>query len=203
MIALPQASEAVRDPLVVALGLFVLGVLASDFFFRRHPMGRAGVRVIFLIFLTIVLLHADVVPYQPLQLTGSPLRDAVHAIPKIVWWLWAAWFLVGVVRALIVFQRSPREAKLLQDLLAGDVHSDRTARSGDCAQQHDRKVENRQRQLAKWNSRNERDRPARRQSAAVTRQRNSRTCDPQFQADCWVASADHRHKIDQRGLHGV
>src|SRR5438477_3010776 len=122
MIDLPQASEAVRDPLVVALGLFVLGVLASDFFFRRHPMGRAGVRVIFLIFLTIVLLHADVVPSQPLQLTGSPLRDAVHAILKIVWWLWAAWFLVGVVRALIVFQRSPREAKLLQDLLAGVIY---------------------------------------------------------------------------------
>ena len=122
MIDLPQASEAVRDPLVVAFGLFVLGVLASDFFFRRHPMGRAGVRVIFLIFLTIVLLHADVVPYQPLQLTGSPLRDAVHAILKIVWWLWAAWFLVGVVRALIVFQRRPREAKLLQDLLAGVIY---------------------------------------------------------------------------------
>jgi small-conductance mechanosensitive channel len=72
--------------------------------------------------LTVILLHADVVPYRPLQLTGSPLRDAVHAILKIVWWLWAAWFLVGVVRALIVFQRSPREAKLLQDLLAGVIY---------------------------------------------------------------------------------
>jgi len=122
MIDLSQAVAAVRDPLVVALGLFVLGVLASDIFFRRHPMGRAGVRIVFLILLTIVLLHADVVPYRPLQLTGSPLRDAVHAILKIVWWLWAAWFLVGVVRALIVFQRRPREAKLLQDLLAGVIY---------------------------------------------------------------------------------
>ena len=122
MIDLPQAVEAARDPLVVVLGLFVLGVLASYLFFRRHPMGRAGVRVILLILLTFVLLHADVVPYRPLQLTGSPLRDAVHAILKIVWWLWAAWFLVGVVRALIVFQRRPREAKLLQDLLAGVIY---------------------------------------------------------------------------------
>ncbi|HEY4473231.1 MAG TPA: mechanosensitive ion channel family protein [Stellaceae bacterium] len=122
MIDLPQAGEAVRDPLFVVLGLLVLGLLASYLFFRRHPMGRAGVRVIFLSLLTIVLLHADVVPYRPLQLTGSPLRDAVHAILKIVWWLWAAWFLVGVVRALIVFQRSPREAKLLQDLLAGVIY---------------------------------------------------------------------------------
>jgi len=60
--------------------------------------------------------------YRPPQLTGSPLRDAVHALLKIVWWLWAAWFLVGVVRALIVFRRSPREAKLLQNLLAGVIY---------------------------------------------------------------------------------
>ncbi|MBV8589424.1 MAG: mechanosensitive ion channel family protein, partial [Acetobacteraceae bacterium] len=63
-----------------------------------------------------------IVPYQPLVLTGTPFLDAVHAILKIAWWLWSAWFLVGVVRALIVFQRSPREAKLLQDLLAGLIY---------------------------------------------------------------------------------
>ena len=122
MLDLSHPVEALRDPLVVVFALFVLGVVASDLFFRRHPMSRAAVRVVFLILLTIILLHADVVPYRPLQLTGSPLRDAVHAILKIVWWLWAAWFLVGVVRALIVFQRSPREAKLLQDLIAGFIY---------------------------------------------------------------------------------
>jgi len=122
MLDLSPAIETIRDPLVVVLVLFVLGVVASDLFFRRHPMSRAAVRVVFLILLTVILLHVDVVPYRPLQPTGSPLRDAVHAILKIVWWLWAAWFLVGVVRALIVFQRSPREAKLLQDLLAGFIY---------------------------------------------------------------------------------
>jgi small-conductance mechanosensitive channel/CRP-like cAMP-binding protein len=122
MIGLPQVVEAIRDPLVVVLGLFGLGVLATYLLFRRHSVGRAGVRVAFLILLTIALLRADVVPYQPLQLTGSPFRDAVHAILKIAWWLWAAWFLVGVVRAVLVFQRSPREAKLLQDLLAGIIY---------------------------------------------------------------------------------
>ena len=122
MIDFSQAADAIRDSLIVVLGLFVVGVVASDLFFRRHPMSRAAARVVFLILLTVILLHADVVPYRPLQLTGSPLRDAVHAILKIVWWLWAAWFLVGVARALIVIQRSPREAKLLQDLLAGVIY---------------------------------------------------------------------------------
>jgi small-conductance mechanosensitive channel len=113
---------AVRDPLVVILGLFVLGGLATYFLFKRHPIGRAVVRVITLIVLTVALLRADVVPYQPLELTGSPFRDAVHAILKIAWWVLAGWFVVGVMRAIIVFQRSPREAKLVQDLLAGVIY---------------------------------------------------------------------------------
>jgi small-conductance mechanosensitive channel len=123
MIDFASITEAVaRDPLVIILGLFILGGLATYLLFKRHPIGRAIVRVIFLILLTIALLYGDIVPYQPLVLTGSPLRDAVHAILKIAWWLWAAWFLVGVLRAVIVFQRSPREAKLLQDLLAGLIY---------------------------------------------------------------------------------
>jgi small-conductance mechanosensitive channel len=80
------------------------------------------VRVVFLILLTIALVRADIVPYQPLVLTGTPFRDAVHVILKIAWWLLAAWFLVGVLRAVVVFQRSPREARLLQDLLAGLIY---------------------------------------------------------------------------------
>ncbi len=113
---------AARDPLVIILGLYILGGLATYLFFKTHPLGRAVVRVVFLIMLTIALLRADIVPYQPLVLTGSPFRDAVHVLLKIAWWFWTAWFLVGVLRAFVVFQRSPREAKLLQDLLAGLIY---------------------------------------------------------------------------------
>src|SRR6201988_4996576 len=122
MMDFASITEAARDPLVIIFGLFLFGGVATYLFFKRHPLGRAVVRVIFLILLTIALLHADIVPYRPLALTGSPFRDAVHAILKIAWWFWAAWFLVGVLRAFLVFQRSPREAKLLQDLLAGLIY---------------------------------------------------------------------------------
>jgi small-conductance mechanosensitive channel len=121
MIHFSVVTEAIaRDPLVVILSVFALGGgLVTHFVFKKEPMGRAIVRVVFLILLTITLLDANIVPYQPLVLTGTPFRDAVHAILKIAWWLWAAWFLVGVLRAVVVFQGRPREAKLLQDLLAG------------------------------------------------------------------------------------
>ncbi len=123
MIDLSAVTEAAaHDPLVLILGVFVLGGVVTHFLFKKYPIGRAIVRVIFLILLTIALLHAEIVPYLPLQSTGAPFPDAVHAILKIAWWLWAAWFLVGVLRAVVVFQRSPREAKLLQDLLAGLIY---------------------------------------------------------------------------------
>ena len=49
---------AVRDPLVVILVIFALGGLAVHFFFKRHPIGRATVRVVFLILLTITLVDS-------------------------------------------------------------------------------------------------------------------------------------------------
>jgi small-conductance mechanosensitive channel len=123
MIDLPAAAAAaVRDPLVVTLFVFSLGGLLTHFLFRRHPLGRAMVRVIFLIVLTIVLLHAGIVPYEPLTRTGVPFRDAVHVALKIAWWLWAAWFVVGFLRVFVVAEHRPREGKLIQDLLAGLVY---------------------------------------------------------------------------------
>jgi small-conductance mechanosensitive channel/CRP-like cAMP-binding protein len=112
--------EAVlHDPLVFTLVLLVLGVVASRVLFRRFPLGRAIIRVVFLVMLTVALLYAGIVPYQPLQPTGIPVRDVVHGVLKIAWWLWAAWFLVGFIRAFIYVEQRPHEARLVQDLLAG------------------------------------------------------------------------------------
>jgi small-conductance mechanosensitive channel/CRP-like cAMP-binding protein len=113
---------AERDPLVVAFGLMVLGGLTTHFLFKNYPFVRAIVRVVFLILLTIVLLSAGIVPYRPLQSTGSPFRDAVHGALKVAWWLWAAWFLSSFLRAFVIVEHRPREGKLLQDLLAGLIY---------------------------------------------------------------------------------
>ncbi len=123
MIDLPSAGAAVlRDPLVITLFIFAVGGFLTHFKLRRYPLGRAVVRVIFLVILTIVLLRAGVVPWQKLTLTGVPLQDAVHALLKIAWWLWAAWFLVAFLRVFVVTEHRPREGKLIQDLLAGLVY---------------------------------------------------------------------------------
>jgi hypothetical protein len=70
---------------------------------------------VFLVLLTLFLLNGGIVPYQSLHSTGTPFRDIIAGTLKIAWWLWAAWFLVGLSRSVVVFERRPREAKLVQE----------------------------------------------------------------------------------------
>jgi len=79
--------NADRDPLVALLALLATAMGVSYVLFRHRPLGRAVVRVVCLILLSVVLRRADIVPYQPLQSTGVPIRDVVHAVLKIAWWL--------------------------------------------------------------------------------------------------------------------
>ena len=113
---------AERDSLVLAFGLMVLGVLMGHFLLKNYPVARAISRVIFLMLLSVVLVNAGIVPYRPLQFTGTPLLDVVHGALKVAWWLWAAWFLVAFLRAFVIVEHRPREGKLIQDLLAGLIY---------------------------------------------------------------------------------
>ena len=112
----------VGDPLVVALFLLVLEIVASRLLFKSYPIWRALARLLFFSLLTLVLLHAQIVPYEPLRPTGSALDGVVTAVLKIAWWAWGAWLLVGFLRSFLIFERRPREAKLLQDLVAGVIY---------------------------------------------------------------------------------
>ncbi len=111
-----------RDPLVGAFALMAVGVLVSRLLLKQRPIWRAIARVVFLVLLTLLLLHGGIVPYQPLHSTSTPFRDAIAGTLKIAWWLWAAWFLVGLIRSVVVFERRPREGKLVQDLLSALIY---------------------------------------------------------------------------------
>src|SRR6516165_584677 len=112
----------IGDPLVVAVFLLVLGIVSGRFLFRGHPIGRAVTRLFFFTLLTLVLLRGDVVPYEALRPAPTAFQDVLGAGLKIAWWLWAAWLLVGFLRTILIFERRPRDAKLLQDIIAGVIY---------------------------------------------------------------------------------
>jgi small-conductance mechanosensitive channel/CRP-like cAMP-binding protein len=111
-----------HDPLVGSSALIALGALVGRMLFKQRPMWRAVSRVIFLALLTLLLLYHAIVPYQPLQLSGAPYRDTIAGILKIAWWLWAAWFFVALVRAVVIFEGRPRDGKLVQDILSALIY---------------------------------------------------------------------------------
>jgi len=113
---------AARDPLLGAFALMAIGVAISRLLLKQRPIWRAFARVVFLILLTLLLLHNDIVPYLPLHSTGMPVRDAVAGILRIAWWFWAAWFLVALIRSVVVFERRQHEGKLIQDLLSALIY---------------------------------------------------------------------------------
>src|ERR1700730_8909575 len=111
-----------RDPLAGAFALIAVGVLVSQLLLKQQPIWRAIARVVFLVLLTLLLLHGGIVPYQSPHSTGTPFHDAIAGTLKIAGWLWAAWFLVGLIRSVVVFERRPREGKLAHDLLSALIY---------------------------------------------------------------------------------
>jgi hypothetical protein len=83
------AEAAACDPLLGAFVLMATGALVSRLLFKQQPIWRAFARVVFLVLLTLLLLHNGIVPYEPLHSTGTPFHDVIVGTLKIAWWFWA------------------------------------------------------------------------------------------------------------------
>jgi small-conductance mechanosensitive channel len=70
----------------------------------------------------LLLLRNGIVPYEPLHSTGTPFHDVIVGTLKIAWWFWAAWFLVALIRSVVVFEHRRHEGKLIQDLLSALIY---------------------------------------------------------------------------------
>ena len=117
-----NVKSVAEDPLVIALTLLFLGVIATRLLLRNYRAYQNITRGVFFLLVTIALLHGQIVPYQPIHPTGSSLRNSIQIILEIGWWVYGAWLLVGLVRSVLVFKQRPREGKLLQDILAGLIY---------------------------------------------------------------------------------
>jgi small-conductance mechanosensitive channel/CRP-like cAMP-binding protein len=116
------ANTIAHDPLVGGFALIAAGVLIGRLLFKQKPMWRAVSRIIFLALLTLLLLYDGIVPYRPLEITGTPYRDTIAGTLKIAWWLWAAWFFVALVRTVVILEGLPREGRLIQDILSALIY---------------------------------------------------------------------------------
>ncbi|ENN87574.1 putative transmembrane cyclic nucleotide-binding protein ion channel [Rhizobium freirei PRF 81] len=110
------------DPIVQFCVLVVIGTFVSRIMLRHQRAGRLIGQIIFFVSLTVLLLYHGIIPYEP-----SPPQDSVTlrtftGVAKIIWWVNGAWVLIAFVRLFLIFERKPREGRLLQDLIVGIIY---------------------------------------------------------------------------------
>lgn len=115
-------SELITDPIIQAGSLAAAGALVSRVALRNNPRLHLIFQVSFFAVLTALLLYHGIVPYEAGPPTASAVQKVFIGIAKIIWWINAAWALVGFARVFLIFERRPREGRLIQDLVVGIIY---------------------------------------------------------------------------------
>jgi small-conductance mechanosensitive channel/CRP-like cAMP-binding protein len=115
-------SSLARDPFIQTGALAVVGAVIARFLLRKYPAWRLLVQLVFFLALTTLVLHARIVPWEVAP-EGTPVVERIFvAVAKIVWWVNASWLMAGCARVFLIFERRPREGRLIQDLVVGLVY---------------------------------------------------------------------------------
>jgi len=110
--------EVLYDYRIQLFGLVALRI-ATRVFGKATPPIKLVLNASFFSALTAVLLYHQIVPYEASPSPGSRVVGASQAIGKTIWWISGSMLLVSLIRLFLVFERTPREGRLLQDVLVG------------------------------------------------------------------------------------
>jgi small-conductance mechanosensitive channel len=115
-------TQLAADPFVQTGVLAVAGALITRLLLRHYPARRLIFQFAFFVALTVLLYHHDIVPYEVAPDTTPAFERIFVALAKIIWWVNGAWVLTGFTRVFLIFERRPREGRLLQDLIVGIIY---------------------------------------------------------------------------------
>jgi small-conductance mechanosensitive channel/CRP-like cAMP-binding protein len=117
-----KLADLARDPFVQTGVLAAAGALIRRVLLRRYPARHLIFQLAFFLALTALLYRYDIVPYE-IAPDGTPAYERMFlALAKVIWWINAAWVLTGFTRVFLIFERRPREGRLLQDLVVGVIY---------------------------------------------------------------------------------
>lgn len=115
-------ADMIADPFVQTGVLALIGALITRILLRRYPAWRLIVQLIFFVALTALLLYHDIIPYE-IASSDTPIFQRIFvALAKIIWWINGAWVATGWARVFLIFERRPREGRLVQDLVVALIY---------------------------------------------------------------------------------
>jgi small-conductance mechanosensitive channel/CRP-like cAMP-binding protein len=97
--------------------------VAGVYWRRRSPRILFVVRLLGFAVLTALFIAAGVEPYQRSRANLPGTARLLYGGLEVVWWMSGAWLAVGFFRAFVSFGGRAREAKLVQDLVAGVIYA--------------------------------------------------------------------------------
>ncbi len=115
-------SEIIADPAIQLGSLAVVGTFVFRFALRNRRTWHLVLQVTFFVLLTGLLLYRGIIPYEVGPPTATVVQKIFIGTAKMVWWLNAAWVLIAFARVFLIFERRPREGRLIQDLVVGIIY---------------------------------------------------------------------------------
>ncbi|MGO7367583.1 mechanosensitive ion channel family protein [Rhizobium ruizarguesonis] len=95
--------------------------IAARFFGKGSAPTRVALNAAFFGALTTVLLVHGLAPYEAQPAGDDGVDRATTGLAKLLWWISGSMLLVSLIRLFLIFERTPREGRLLQDILVGMV----------------------------------------------------------------------------------
>lgn len=108
-------------PLLAINLLGMAGIVVWHLQGRNRPKARLIFQIVFFLAMTAVLHFGGVLPYRVGETYSNYVPALLAASARVLWWVHLAWSMIGVVR-IIVLDRRPTEARLLQDLMVAVVY---------------------------------------------------------------------------------
>lgn len=105
----------------VQLTIIVLARIVTRIFGRGSAPTKVALNAAFFAALTFVLFLQGLAPYEALPPGEDGIGRAAAGFAKAVWWISGSMLLVSLIRLFLIFERTPREGRLLQDILVGMV----------------------------------------------------------------------------------
>ena len=103
-------------------GLILAFIVSNWFLFRRYPSLRLLTRLILFGTVSAILFSNGSAPFTPADPSSNKLLTISLSVAKAAWWILGSACLVSVVRVFLIFERKPREARLLQDLVVAIIY---------------------------------------------------------------------------------